>query len=394
MMLCEKNDLSEKRFPRLRQQCWDEIALQYNEEQGTNFTKSQVVARYKNIRSELKMMKTEDDEFPETANVKTESEITSTEMMNIKSELEDNMSSENIEGFYDSEAAEPMKYNGQKGKKRTQFDDDVLLKICEENKLSEKNNPQIRQQCWIDITEQYNYQQGTNFTKTKVIQRYKNYRWALKSPKVYNPIPVECKVCQKMCSSSQVLWRHMKNIHKGSECSCDECGKVFPYIDSLKRHKKLVHEPSDPNKREEHICDLCGKVFGQKKNLKLHIDCYHHNKRDFACHLCGRAFFGQTDMKRHIECVHEGRRDHHCHLCGKQFGIASALKRHIEVHEGIKRHKCKFCEQAFGSHTGRKKHMRRMHPTLFVEKVYRGQGCRTFVPIDQSNKNLPESTDS
>ena len=100
-------------------------------------------------------------------------------------------------------------------------------------------------------------------------------------------------------------------------------------------------------------------------------------------------------MKRHIECVHEGRRDHHCHLCGKQFGIASALKRHIEVHEGIKRHKCKFCDAAFGSHTGRKKHMRRMHPTLFVEKAYRGQGCRTFVPVDQSNdKNLPDTNNT
>ena len=308
MMLCEKNDLSEKRFPQLRQQCWNEIAEQYNEEQGTNFTKSQVVARYKNIRSELKNLKSEEDDewIPEeTANVKTESEIDSTEMTNIKSEQEDNMSGENIEDFCDTETAYKETYkmsNSQKNKKRTLFDDDILLKICEENKLSEKNNPQIRQQCWIDITEQYNYQQGTNFTKIKVIQRYKNYNWALKSPKVYKPVPIECKVCQKMCSSSQVLWRHMKNIHKGSECSCELCGKIFPYIDSLNRHKKIVHEPADPTKREEHICDLCGKVFNQKKNLKLHIDCYHHNKRDFACHLCGRAFFGQTDMKRHIEC--------------------------------------------------------------------------------------------
>ena len=402
MMLCEKNNLSEKKYPQDRQQCWNEITQQYNDEKGTNFTKSQVNARYKNIRTELRnerLKSEENDQYSEeTTNVKTESEIISTYVANIKSELEDdNMLGDN-EDFseeYKQYEAYKKSNNSQGNQKRTLFDDEVLLKICKQNKLNEKTNPLIRSQCWVDITEQYNHQQGTDFPKIKVIQRYKNYNFALKGTKVYKPVPIECKVCQKMCSSSQVLWRHMKNIHKGSECSCEICGKIFPYIDSLNRHKKIVHEPEDPSKKEQHICDLCGKVFNQKKNLKLHVDCFHHNIRGFSCHLCGRAFFGQTDVKRHIECVHEGRRDHHCHLCGKQFGIASALKRHIEVHEGIKRHKCKFCDAAFGSHTGRKKHMRRMHPTLFVEKAYRGQGCRTFVPVDQSNdKNLPDTNNT
>ena len=386
MMVCEKNKLSENKLPRLRQQCWDEIAIQYNDGQGTNFTRAQVISRYKNYQSELKsQMKTQDEE--KSVNVKTE---ISDDTMDIKNE---DISTAKVDVLCDFEAAEPEYYmsNGQKIKKRTKFNDDALMLICEENKLSEKKNPQIRQQCWIDITKQYNEQQGTDFTKIKVIQRYKNYRWSLKSES-HNITPVECKVCQKVfAGGSQALWRHMKRDHKDSEVSCDLCGKVFLHVDNLNSHKKRIHEALD--KREEHICDLCGKIFVQRKSLKLHIDCFHHNKRDYSCHICGRAFFGTTDVKRHIECIHEGRKDHHCHLCGRQFGIFSALKRHIEVHEGIKRYKCHFCEQLYGSHSGRKKHMRRMHPTLFVERISRGQGSKTFVPIDQSQKNLSEAAD-
>ena len=97
MMVCEKNKLSENKLPRLRQQCWDEIAIQYNDGQGTNFTRAQVIARYKNYQSELKnqMMRTQE----ETVNVKTEisddnfevgstdnNQIASTKSMDIKHE--------------------------------------------------------------------------------------------------------------------------------------------------------------------------------------------------------------------------------------------------------------------------------------------------------------------
>ena len=93
MMLCEKNNLSEKKYPQDRQKCWNEITQQYNDEKGTNFTKSQVNARYKNIRTELRneRLKSEENDpySEETTNVKTESEIISTYVANIKSELED-----------------------------------------------------------------------------------------------------------------------------------------------------------------------------------------------------------------------------------------------------------------------------------------------------------------
>ena len=133
MMVCEKNKLSENKLPRLRQQCWDEIAIQYNDGQGTNFTRAQVISRYKNYQSELKsQMKTQDEE--KSVNVKTE---ISNDTMDIKNE---DISTAKVDVLCDFEAAEPEYYmsNGQKIKKRTKFNDDALMLICEENKLSEK----------------------------------------------------------------------------------------------------------------------------------------------------------------------------------------------------------------------------------------------------------------
>ena len=57
MMICDANDLWDKKNPQLRKQCWEKITSEYNTQQQTNFTKAQVVMRYKNYRLQLKMEK-------------------------------------------------------------------------------------------------------------------------------------------------------------------------------------------------------------------------------------------------------------------------------------------------------------------------------------------------
>ena len=59
MIICNENNLWDKKLPQVRKQCWEEITSQYNAQQGTNFTKSQVVHRYKNYRAQLKMEKSQ-----------------------------------------------------------------------------------------------------------------------------------------------------------------------------------------------------------------------------------------------------------------------------------------------------------------------------------------------
>ena len=60
MIICNENNLWDKKLPQVRKQCWEEITSQYNTQHGTDFTKSQVVHRYKNYRAQLKMEKSQD----------------------------------------------------------------------------------------------------------------------------------------------------------------------------------------------------------------------------------------------------------------------------------------------------------------------------------------------
>ena len=60
MMICEANNLWDKKNPQVRKQCWEKITLEYNTQQNTDFTKAQVVMRYKNYRLQLKMEKSND----------------------------------------------------------------------------------------------------------------------------------------------------------------------------------------------------------------------------------------------------------------------------------------------------------------------------------------------
>ena len=84
MIICNENNLWDKKLPQVRKQCWEEITSQYNAQQGTNFTKSQVVHRYKNYKAQLKMEKSHDG-------VENASNHTSQWEMDQSSEIEDTM---------------------------------------------------------------------------------------------------------------------------------------------------------------------------------------------------------------------------------------------------------------------------------------------------------------
>ena len=67
----------------------------------------------------------------------------------------------------------------------TKFDDEFLRTLVDKENLSEIIIPQLRRECWLRITAQYNEEQGTDFTKAQVVNRYKNsnYQSQLRSEK-------------------------------------------------------------------------------------------------------------------------------------------------------------------------------------------------------------------
>ena len=235
--------------------------------------------------------------------------------MNVKCELKEDLSSENIEILNNSSADDHLKSNeitpsnndnmAKTNHGTPKFHDEDLVRLCEENNLSQKMQPQLRKQCWLNITAQYNQQHGTNFEKFQVVNRYQNYQTWLKNksldkrPILKSSKPIECKVCQKVLSCSQALWRHMRSDsehmkfieenrknsghNKDTEYTCELCGKILPNIGRLNRHKKLKHAPE--GHEWEHKCDECGKTFALRTRLTSHLNQVHRDIRDFTCHI-------------------------------------------------------------------------------------------------------------
>lgn len=60
------------------------------------------------------------------------------------------------------------------------------------------------------------------------------------------------------------LRAHVKRIHIELPQTCTICGKISPNKQSLRNHKKYVHENERINK-----CTLCDKAFKQPVALKV-----------------------------------------------------------------------------------------------------------------------------
>ncbi|CAJ1080522.1 zinc finger protein 287-like [Xyrichtys novacula] len=108
----------------------------------------------------------------------------------------------------------------------------------------------------------------------------------------------QCQYCGKMVSASTIA-RH-KLIHTGErpyKCTVPECDKHFRSTTEVKRHVLIHHTTERPYK-----CDSCGKGFIQKFDLNTHAK-IHSGVKPFVCH-CGKAFPKLYSMQRHKRLVH------------------------------------------------------------------------------------------
>merc|ERR1719427_1984675 len=70
-----------------------------------------------------------------------------------------------------------------------------------------------------------------------------------------------------MFSHKPSLQQHVAIAHLGQRAfQCQECGKSFTRITSLKVHK-LIHTNENPHK-----CEFCNQGYKEKRNLMKHIE--------------------------------------------------------------------------------------------------------------------------
>ena len=142
-----------------------------------------------------------------------------------------------------------------------------------------------------------------------------------------NHNPVQCKVCNKWCSTPESLRRHSYDHYDKTE-TCNICGEAFHFKSELKAHK-IIHDERDGI----HQCMKggCGKRYMRKGELVAHAKTHTgklwkcpwkkctyeaidkrylyqhkkgHSKNNYICKYCQEGFTHYMQRKRHYEKSH------------------------------------------------------------------------------------------
>jgi len=167
----------------------------------------------------------------------------------------------------------------------------------------------------------------------------------------------ECDLCTKSYKSAEGLNKHNKSVHEGVRYQCDQCDiKAFSSTNGLKTHISKIHLKIE----EQFVCDLCAKTFNQVQSLRNHKKSVHEGFR-YQCDQCDiKPFTLKGTLRKHVVSIHKGVR-HPCDQCGKWFRSTDGLRKHKEGVHGNVRYPCDQCDKAFTQTQALKIHKAAIH---------------------------------
>ncbi|XP_026482476.1 zinc finger protein 525-like [Ctenocephalides felis] len=132
-----------------------------------------------------------------------------------------------------------------------------------------------------------------------------------------------CEICNKVCSTSTVLVRHLR-LHTGERpYKCEICNKGFISSTNLKAHS-YTHTGIYP-----YECERCHKTYRFPTSLKKHM--LSHFKRAYECQICKKTFVVLSSLKAHMP-IHSEERPYNCGICNKAYTLKGNLKKHMRSH--------------------------------------------------------------
>uniref|UniRef100_A0A1B6D0U2 Uncharacterized protein n=2 Tax=Clastoptera arizonana TaxID=38151 RepID=A0A1B6D0U2_9HEMI len=180
--------------------------------------------------------------------------------------------------------------------------------------------------------------------------------------------PGYCELCQKTFPDEVKLYKHTMYLHSQNKGHCcEECGKVFRSVSSLRYHQRS-HQGEQVMK--PYPCEQCGKCFIRKSMLRSHMLSTHKNLSQqgscYTCKLCSEAFpttdhaVAHMDVQHVQECsgetsysfeLHTLSRLYICEYCERCFTDPMHLNTHREQHPLDYPFQCKFCGDAFPNYS-------------------------------------------
>ena len=157
----------------------------------------------------------------------------------------------------------------------------------------------------------------------------------------------QCDTCKKVFSTRSYLTKHRRIHTDKKRYICDECGKAYTWLSSLKAHK-VEHTG------EKYACKVCRYSSAWKEYLIRHAR-VHTGEKPYVCSVCGYAFADSSNLNVHKR-IHTGEKPYVCNVCGYTSAHQSHLKTHERIHTGEKPYVCNVCGYASAHHSHLKTH--------------------------------------
>uniref|UniRef100_A0A182PYL4 C2H2-type domain-containing protein n=1 Tax=Anopheles epiroticus TaxID=199890 RepID=A0A182PYL4_9DIPT len=169
--------------------------------------------------------------------------------------------------------------------------------------------------------------------------------------------PFECNICFQRFLTKFLLKHHQERPYRKRSHICGSCGLAYFTSSALKRHE-TVCTVVDKN----YTCEECGKQFRQIITLKNHRK-LHQAQKTFACSVCSKTFKQKFEITIHM-VTHTGEQPFPCDQCPARFKRKQALKNHQHRHLNPRPFKCETCDEWFSNPTARKFHRLTVHEGL------------------------------
>lgn len=121
--------------------------------------------------------------------------------------------------------------------------------------------------------------------------------------------PYKCKFCDKSFTQNTILKTHM-TLHTGKTVKCPDCDKKFSRASYLILHRR-EHTGEKP-----YACELCPNRYRQKSHLDRHVDT--HMGVRHKCEECGKEYTKMWSLKMHM-FSHGVKKPFECDQCGQAF---------------------------------------------------------------------------